>query len=202
MSRIENAMLALTGRAATSAEIQKLMTIANTMQIKHDDPMVMLFMVLEHYNSLYSQAPKRIESAVFESTKGATKNAQAAINKAVAEMVPGVQKAVENAARQGVKTMQLSASMITIFAGFVILGIIFCLGILYGIGVNSNSADTAPSRAAGYLFYGSMGGVTVIGLLVIATLLDGNKKFQIYQQAALAASIILILLLTGKIVFL
>lgn len=201
---ISDGIFELTGKKATSSEIQKLMAIASAMNIKQDDPMMMIFMVLEHYNGLYSAAPDRIKQTVNDTAKDAVTNAGAAVNQAVAGLVPAVEQAVSNAAKTAMIRVQVGASMITISLGFVILAMVYVLGYISGSGVKA-AFDTKLLTISQFFEYTGLN--IAIGLVIIATTImsklwieDDDKKMFGWIAAAAVATFST-MLLTNLIIF-
>ena len=193
MSRLQDGIFALTGKKPTAPEIQKLMNIASAMDIKHDDPLIMLFIALDHQLGLFNEAPERIKAAVNQTASDAATNAQAAINNAVAKMVPGVQSAVEKAARDSIVSVQMGSSMLTIFAGFVVLGTMFMLGLIYGSGVQ-NAMDLkhiSIVQVWTHINHGIFAGLTIIGSSILAILYLEDENRRIIRNIALFTSITL-----------
>lgn len=197
MSRLQDGIFALTGKKPTAPEIQKLMNIASAMDIKHDDPLIMLFIALDHQLGLFNEAPERIKAAVNATASDAAVNAQAAINNAVAKMVPGVQSAVEKAAKESIVSVQIGSSMITIFAGFIVLGLMFTLGITYGAGVQKamNLNHISLAQAWTHINYGIFAGLTIIGSSIIMIMHLEDEKKRIIRNIAAFTSISLFILL-------
>ena len=179
---ISDGIFELTGKKATSAEVQKLLAIASVMGIKPNDPMIMLYMVFEHYNSLFSTAPDRIKDAVDGAAQNAATNAQTAVNIAVAGLIPSINKAVTSATKQCMVIVQIGSSMITVFAGFVILGLVFVLGLMYGSGVQNamHNDKLNISRVWQYLGIGAFGGIATIGFFIIMTLYIENEEKKVF----------------------
>lgn len=196
---IRDGIFELTGKKATDAEIMKLMAIASAMNIKTDDPMIILIMVLEHYNGLYSAAPQLITTAVNKATNNAVRNAGSAVNTAVAGLIPGVQKAVSDAARNTMIKVRVGASMITIYAGIVILGLVFGIGILYGSGiqvaVNSNAISVQQFWQITGLSISS--GLIIIGAMILSATWwsDEEKKIVAYSSAVIAVILTIVLIM-------
>lgn len=72
----------LTGKKVTDQHIQKILAVASGMEIGQNDPMLLLFLVLDHYNGLFNEAPKKIDDAVNNSVKTAERAADLVVNDA------------------------------------------------------------------------------------------------------------------------
>ena len=72
----------LTGKKVTDQHIQKILAVASGMEIGQNDPMLLLFLVLDHYNGLFNEAPKKINDAVNNSVKTAEREAELVVNDA------------------------------------------------------------------------------------------------------------------------
>jgi hypothetical protein len=129
---IPEAIQELTGKPASNEHIQKIMAAANVLGLRNNDPILMLLIVLEHYSGLYSETPARIKSAMAAAESAASSVATASIRQATAQMIPGVKKAVEEAAKQSIVTVQLGSSLITIWLGLISLCVVFALGWMMG----------------------------------------------------------------------
>lgn len=198
---IRDGIFELTGKKATDAEIMKLMAIASAMNIKTDDPMIILIMILEHYNGLYSTAPQLITTAVDEATNNAVINAGAAMNTAVAGLIPSVQKAVSDAAKSSMVKVQIGASMITIFAGIFILGIVFGVGMLYGTGIHvalNNKIISIPQFWQ-LIGFSSSSGLIIIGTMIISATWWNDEDKKIFAYIFACVPVILLIVLIGDL---
>jgi hypothetical protein len=199
MKSIRDGIFELTGKNATSVEIQKLMAIASAMDIKTNDPLLMLFMVLEHYNSLYKEAPENIKHAVNVASSAAVINANVAVSNAVASLIPSMQKVVNDAAKQTLVKVQIGASMITIYAGIVIVGMVFMLGLMYGTGIESALNKQLITIQQFWLMTATSiaSGIAIIGTIILSATWwqDADKTIFAYISSAVATMLGLLMLI-------
>jgi hypothetical protein len=199
MKSISDGIFELTGKNATSAEIQKIMAIASAMDIKTNDPLLMLFMVLEHYNSLYKEAPENIKAAVNAASSAAVINANVSVNNAVASLIPSMQKVVNDAAKQTLVKVQIGASMITIYAGIIIIGMVFMLGLMYGSGIESALNKQLITIQQFWLMTATSiaSGIAIIGTIILSATWwqDADKIIFAYISSTFASTLGLMMLI-------
>jgi len=143
MPTIREAIFNLTGKTPSDEDVQRIMAAGLAIGVRENDPMLMMFIIFEHYHGLYSEAPGKIESAVKKAELSASRVARASIESATANMIPGVQKAVEKAAKESMISVQIGSSMITIWAGIILLSIVFGVGCVVGSHIFSRLASEA-----------------------------------------------------------
>lgn len=95
----------LTGRDITDVEIQRLMAGASALGVRNDDPMIMLLMLLEHYNGLYSKQPERIKNVAEKTLANIKETADAMTKQSVAEAQASMAKAIENTQKELTKSV-------------------------------------------------------------------------------------------------
>lgn len=97
----------LTGKKVTDQHIQKILAVASGMEIRQDDPMLLLFLVLDHYTGLFNETPEKINLAVNNSVKAAERAADLVVNdasKKVQTIVAGsLEPLAEKAFNEGAK---------------------------------------------------------------------------------------------------
>jgi hypothetical protein len=103
MANIEESFALLLGRQATEKERQNLYRVRDALNLKGNDSLWLLLMVLEYYRTLYERIPALITEAVRAATRdvqamaaaqisAALETAKAAVSRAVAEASAAVAK--------------------------------------------------------------------------------------------------------------
>lgn len=122
----------LNGREATTEDILKFERLTTTLETTPGDAMLAVLVALDHYERLYAGIPASIQDAAQKAASGAAQQAQAEVNKAVAALVPTVEKAVSAGARSAIVRENLGKSAITLGLAGLVVGLIFGVGLLYG----------------------------------------------------------------------
>ena len=136
MANLPEAMKLITGTEPTPEQIQRVQAIAHSLDMSMKDAMFPILVALDQYHGIYTRLPGEVAASTKDLTTAAANNAatqaQAAVNKAVAALVPSVENAVSKAAASAVKRIQIGRSMISIWMGLIVIGLAFTLGWLAG----------------------------------------------------------------------
>lgn len=153
----------LTGQKVTDQHIQKILAVASGMEIRQDDPMLLLFLVLDHYNGLFKETPEKINLAVNNSVKAAERAADLVVNdasKKVQTIVAGSLEPLASAAfDKGVKQYMgqingkaaSAARSKTMPIAIAAVAAVFVVGMLSGLGLGiygRSDADESLIAAA------------------------------------------------------
>jgi hypothetical protein len=201
MSDLEDIFTKLLGRQPSDADRQALYRVRDALGIKNNDALWLVIMALQSYDERYKAIPQAISKAATDAANASAQQAQAAINNAVAALVPSVEKAVEKAATDAVQRIELGRSLLSVWAGTLVLGIM--MGLLMGLGwmLGVTTAEPAIHKTITWQQFfsqtwGGLGlGAAIPGLLAVVAFSDEMKK---WQWGALATAIGLIALLTAK----
>lgn len=129
---LEDAFKQLFGREATDEDRQKILRAAQALNVRHNDAILLIMLLLESYNEQYSKVPEKIERAARASAKSAAEKAQEQINAAIASIVPAIKDSVKHAAKETIQTIQIGKSFITIYAAVLVIAIVASIAFLLG----------------------------------------------------------------------
>lgn len=136
MANLPEAMKLITGTEPTPEQIQRVQAIAHSLDMSMKDAMFPILVALDQYHGIYTRLPGEVAASTKDLTTAAANNAatqaQAAVNKAVAALVPSVEQAVSKAAANAVNRVGLGISIINIWWGLASLGVAFALGWVAG----------------------------------------------------------------------
>jgi hypothetical protein len=97
VGELEESFAQLLGRQPTDHERQRLYRVRDALRIKATDAVWLLFMVLEHYETLYERVPSRIADAARDATKTVRETAEAQAKAARDETKRALAKAIADA---------------------------------------------------------------------------------------------------------
>ena len=98
MSELNDSFAKLLGRQPTDRERQALYRVRDALNLKATDSVWQLFMVLEHYETLYERIPDRIADATRDAVMAARTAAEAQAKAAMAETQKTLADAVHRSA--------------------------------------------------------------------------------------------------------
>jgi len=126
MANLPEAMKLITGTEPTPEQIQRVQAIAHSLDMSMKDAMFPILVALDQYHGIYTRLPGEVAASTKDLTTAAANNAatqaQAAVNKAVAGLVPSVEKAVADAAAKAVKRVEIGTGMLWVWLGMVAMG--------------------------------------------------------------------------------
>lgn len=189
MSELEDSFAKLLGRQPTDADRQQLYRVRDALGLKNNDALWLVLMALQSYDDKYREIPAQIEKAAAAAAKSAAEHAQAQINSAVASLVPSVEKAVASAAASAVKRLQLGKSLMSLWAGMLVLACMFALGWIYGAGVLSayhNKHITGP-QLLNLVGWGLGIGAAIPGLIALSAIDWPDEQIWLPWVAMIAA---------------
>ena len=136
MANLPEAMKLITGTEPTPEQIQRVQAIAHSLDMSMKDAMFPILVALDQYHGIYTRLPGEVAASTKDLTTAAANNAaiqaQAAVNKAVAGLVPSVEKAVADAAAKAVKRVEIGTGMLWVWLGMVAMGAMVTLGWVLG----------------------------------------------------------------------
>lgn len=136
MSDLRASIQLITGTEPTPQTLQRVQAIAHALGIPANDAMFPILVMLDSYHGAFSKLPAAVAEsnklAAEQSARQAASQAQAAVNKAVAALVPTVEQAVGRAAVGAVRRIQFGRSMFSIVAAMLVLAVAFGLGWVAG----------------------------------------------------------------------
>ena len=104
MNELDTSFAELLGRQPTDAERQDLYRVRDALGLKNNDAIWLVIMALQHYQTLYEKIPASIAEAAKEMNTevkaAATKEANAAMKKAEAQLMTAVASSANKVARQ------------------------------------------------------------------------------------------------------
>lgn len=103
MNSLDDIFSRLLGRQATDSERQQLYRVRDALEIKNNDALWLVLMALQHYQSMYEKFPPMIKAtardALIEFKLAADATANAAANRAKADLANAVAAAAKDVAR-------------------------------------------------------------------------------------------------------
>jgi hypothetical protein len=159
---IRELYLTLAGHEPAKEEIQKLMSAAHILGINEKDPMLILLATLEVYNGMYSKAPSQIAATVKEAEHNARANADAAIQKATAELIPTITATVKEAIQKTAINTKIAQANLLVLAACLAVSLVFLIGFLTGSTVLA-SLENMPKSELLKMVVGQ--GWTAMGLI-------------------------------------
>lgn len=131
---LESAFERLVKRQATDADKKRLYEVKDALELSNNDALWLVLIALQSYDEMYRVIPRQIEAAAEAAARSSASRAKDQITTAVASLVPSVKDAVSKAAADAVEQVQIGKSLLSIWAGVVMLGAFFALGWLFGTG--------------------------------------------------------------------
>jgi len=122
----------LNGKEATTEDVLRFERLTATLETTPNDALLAVLVALDHYETLYGKIPASIKDAAQKAATSAAEQAQAEVNKAVAALIPSVEKAVADGARNAIVVQSVGKSAITLILASLIIGAVFATGVLYG----------------------------------------------------------------------
>lgn len=102
MSDIKPAMKLIGGIEPTPEQVQRVLSIAHSLGIPDNDPMLPILIALDAYHGAFSSLPAKAQTAANVAATGAAEQSKAAVNEAIAKAIlnlsPQVGKAIEKVA--------------------------------------------------------------------------------------------------------
>jgi hypothetical protein len=126
MGDLDDSFAVLLGRLPTDKEKQNLYRVRDALNLKATDSFWVLFMVLEHYQTLYGEIPARIASAVQAVTKAVRATAEAEARAVHEQTKRALAEAVRQSAVAAAKNVARGtvAKWVSIGVGVIVVALV------------------------------------------------------------------------------
>lgn len=141
----------ISGSEPSPEQVQRIEAIAHRAGIERTDAMLPILAALDIYHGAFSRLPgnvaTRCKSVAEQAAATASTMAQANMNNAVARLVPAFEKQFRESIDAAVKRIQLGSSLLSIFAGLIMLAMFFVAGMLFGSRILAELQDGTLTQA-------------------------------------------------------
>ncbi len=124
MSDIAAVFSQITGKPATSEQIQRLRSFAHTVGIRNDDPLLLYFAALDAHVHIIDGLAERAKAI----GDAAAAEAHNAISSQLADLLPTIQNGLETGAEKAAQRIQWGKSVLSIWGALIAISLTFALG--------------------------------------------------------------------------
>jgi len=120
---MREAIKQITGQEPSPEQIQRIMSIAHTLDIPSGDPMLAIMAIMDAYYGSIATVPKAMAEQADKAASVAASKAQQQVNVAVSGLLGTVSDKIAQVAKESISRTQDRADWITLTIEFVIVGL-------------------------------------------------------------------------------
>jgi hypothetical protein len=117
---MKEAIKQITGQEPSPEQIQRIMSIAHTLDIPSGDPMLAVMAIMDAYYGSISNVPKSMSEQADKAAKTAANNAQQQVTVAVTNLLGTVSDKISEVAKESISRTQNRADIQTLVAVFAV----------------------------------------------------------------------------------